>query len=74
MVIVDEAGAYLGSANFTGAGLGAKSGSRRNLEIGVWAKGPEWVSSLQALFDDFWMGESCEGCSFKANCPDPIRP
>src|SRR5262249_24356289 len=33
-VIVDAAWVYLGSANLTGAGLGAKAEGRRNFELG----------------------------------------
>jgi phosphatidylserine/phosphatidylglycerophosphate/cardiolipin synthase-like enzyme len=34
-VIVDARGMYLGSANLTGAGLGAKADGRRNFEMGI---------------------------------------
>src|SRR5438552_3618023 len=37
-VIVDARGMYLGSANLTGAGLGAKADGRRNFEWGVWTE------------------------------------
>jgi phosphatidylserine/phosphatidylglycerophosphate/cardiolipin synthase-like enzyme len=35
MIAVDGRALYLGSANFTGAGLGAKGDARRNFEMGV---------------------------------------
>src|SRR5688572_6477022 len=35
-VIVDCRAMYLGSANLTGAGLGAKGDEKRNFELGVW--------------------------------------
>lgn len=72
MVIVDGRNAYVGSANFTGAGLGAKKDHRRNLELGVVTSDPEWVGRIQALFDEFWMGNHCPDCAFRDRCPDPI--
>jgi len=72
MVIVDGRFAYLGSANFTGAGLGAKSQHRRNLELGVASRDPAFVGQLAALFDAFWIGEHCRECSYRTRCPDPI--
>ena len=73
MVIVDGAFAYCGSANFTGAGLGARAPERRNLEIGVISDEQPLVSALEAEFDRFWIGEHCERCGLRARCPDPIR-
>src|SRR5947207_10635567 len=37
-VIVDSASMYVGSANLTGAGLGAKGDGKRNFELGVWTR------------------------------------
>ena len=73
MVIVDDAFAYCGSANFTGAGLGAKSPDKRNLEIGVVSTDRSWVTQLASLFDQFWIGEVCDTCRLKHICPDPVR-
>ena len=73
MVIVDGVFAYCGSANFTGAGLGAKSPHKRNLEVGVVSTDPDWVRQLAALFDRFWIGEHCDDCKLRKICPDPIR-
>ena len=72
MVVVDGAFGYMGSANFTGAGLGAKSPRRRNLELGVASRNPDFVRQLAGLFDAFWIGEHCLECSFRSRCPDPI--
>lgn len=72
--IVDGGFAYLGSANFTGAGLGVKRQNRRNLELGVVTNDPQWVKHLETLFDAFWIGEYCADCAFQSRCPDPIRP
>jgi phosphatidylserine/phosphatidylglycerophosphate/cardiolipin synthase-like enzyme len=73
MVIVDGVRAYIGSANFTGAGLGARSTRRRNLEIGIWSSDPLLVSPIRDLFDEFWMGLHCWDCALRKKCPDPIR-
>ena len=72
MIIVDGTFAYLGSANFTGAGLGARSARRRNLELGVASREPTFVRHLATLFDAFWIGGHCRDCSFRSECPDPI--
>ena len=72
LVVVDGAFAYLGSANFTGAGLGARSQRKRNLELGVASRDPSFVRPLAALFDTFWIGEHCRDCALRDECPDPI--
>ncbi len=72
MVIVDGAFGYFGSANFTGAGLGAKKPGRRNLELGAVTDNPTWVRRLEDLFDRFWMGDFCRSCAYHNTCPDPI--
>ena len=72
MVIVDGRFAYLGSANFTGAGLGVKRAQRRNLELGVITEEPDWLEYLEALFDSFWIGTYCRDCAFSDSCSDPI--
>ena len=73
IVIVDGAFAYCGSANFTGAGLGVKSEHKRNLEVGVVSSDPAWVAELEALFDRFWIGDHCDDCRLRDECPDPVR-
>lgn len=73
LVIVDGRFGYCGSANFTGAGLGAKSARKRNLEVGVVSTDQGWVRQLIALFDRFWIGEYCDDCGLRDLCPDPVR-
>jgi phosphatidylserine/phosphatidylglycerophosphate/cardiolipin synthase-like enzyme len=73
IMIVDHRLAYCGSANFTGAGLGARSEAKRNLEIGVVSTDPDWIEALGQQFDAFWIGEHCDGCKLRDRCPDPIR-
>ncbi len=72
MVIVDGNFAYLGSANFTGAGLGAKSEQKRNLELGITSRDLKLVNKLHELFDTFWIGSYCRDCALRNDCPDPI--
>ncbi len=72
MVVVDGRKAYAGSANFTGAGLGAKKAGRRNLELGFVGEQPAWVGWLSGLFDGFWIGQRCKDCQRRNLCPDPI--
>ena len=73
IVVVDGKSAYLGSANFTGAGLGARSPARRNLEVGVFTTDGTWVRTLATMFDSFWMGQECRACGLRRACPSPIR-
>lgn len=73
MALVDGRFAYMGSANFTGAGLGAKGPDKRNFELGVVTRDPQEVEELSELFDQFWIGEHCPSCKRRELCPDPIR-
>lgn len=72
LVIIDGRTAYLGSANLTGAGIGAKASHRRNFEAGVLLREPALVADLMAYFDRLWIGEHCPGCGRRDVCPDPI--
>ena len=69
-VVVDGRFAYTGSANLTGAGLGAKSVNRRNFEAGLVTTDPALVRSIMDQFDAVWMGSRCAGCGRKAHCAD----
>lgn len=71
-IIVDGAAAYLGSANLTGAGLGAKAPERRNFEVGIWTHAPEIVARLVSLFSAVWDGVFCPGCGRASDCPAPL--
>jgi phosphatidylserine/phosphatidylglycerophosphate/cardiolipin synthase-like enzyme len=73
MVVVDGKRGYMGSANFTGAGLGVKRPARRNLEVGMVSRNQQFVARLASLFDHFWIGDDCAMCAFQQSCPDPIR-
>ncbi len=69
-VIVDGRAAYAGSANLTGAGLGAKSDRRRNFECGFLTDDPVLVGRIMEQFDNVWMGKFCADCGRKAHCAD----
>lgn len=71
-VIVDGAWAYLGSANLTGAGLGAKHKDARNFELGVVTEDFEVIDRVTALFESVWSGADCRTCRLHDVCPDPI--
>ena len=71
-VIIDGRLAYLGSANLTGAGIGAKNEHRRNFEAGILTDDPAIVSGLMEEIDTLWRGDYCQKCQLRAVCPDPI--
>jgi len=69
-VIVDGKRAYTGSANLTGAGMGAKSEKRRNFESGILTDDPTMVTAIMGQFDRVWAGNHCEPCERRRYCPD----
>jgi phosphatidylserine/phosphatidylglycerophosphate/cardiolipin synthase-like enzyme len=69
-IIVDGSFAYTGSANLTGAGMGAKSVQRRNFEAGFITREPHFVESIMEQFDSIWMGNRCKDCQRKKYCTD----
>ena len=69
-VIVDGRFAYSGSANLTGAGMGAKSGLRRNFESGFITTDPHLTELIMEQFDGVWMGRHCGECGRKKYCAD----
>ncbi len=72
MVAVDGEMLYLGSANFTGAGLGEKGAGRRNFEAGILTDDEWLLDELQGTFDAIWSGKSCAGCRLRQECPSPL--
>jgi len=72
-VIVDARTMYLGSANLTGAGLGAKADSRRNLEWGVWTTSPALIDGVCQQFNRLWEGQRCPSCRRHEVCPVPLE-
>ncbi|HXI60993.1 MAG TPA: phospholipase D family protein [Polyangia bacterium] len=71
-VVVDGAFLYLGSANWTGAGLGAKGAGRRNFELGFVTRDDALLDQVQQLFDQVWRGGECRGCKVRDLCPSPL--
>ena len=72
LVAIDGRLLYLGSANFTGAGLGAKGDGRRNFEIGLMTSDDVILDAAQARFDRIFSGKECAGCKLRGVCPKPI--
>jgi hypothetical protein len=64
---------YLGSANLTGAGLGAKGEGRRNFEMGIWTESAEMIEGVLDEFNMLWEGMRCEGCGRREVCPVPLE-
>ena len=72
IVVIDGVFAYAGSANLTGAGMGAKSDNRRNFENGIITDDPKLVSQILNQFDTVWMGANCKKCGRKEFCTERI--
>lgn len=72
-VVVDGAFAYTGSANLTGAGMGAKSEHRRNFEAGIITTDGEIIEKVMQQFDAVWCGQYCKPCGRKEYCADFAR-
>ncbi len=71
-VVVDGALLYRGSANWTGAGLGAKGAGRRNFELGILTDDAELLDEVQGLYDHIWRGGECGGCKLREACGAPL--
>jgi phosphatidylserine/phosphatidylglycerophosphate/cardiolipin synthase-like enzyme len=69
-VVVDGSFAYTGSANLTGAGMGAKSEHKRNFESGVITDDKVIVGKIMEQFDGIWRGTHCSKCKRKKFCAD----
>jgi len=72
-VVVDCSAMYLGSANLTGAGLGAKGDGRRNFELGIWTTSSALIDGVLEHFNALWEGRRCESCRRKEICPVPLE-
>jgi phosphatidylserine/phosphatidylglycerophosphate/cardiolipin synthase-like enzyme len=72
-VIIDARAMYLGSANLTGAGLGAKGAEKRNFEMGIWTESPAMIESVSDQFNRLWEGHCCAKCRRKDVCPVPLE-
>ena len=69
-VIIDGNFAYTGSANLTGAGMGAKSVHKRNFESGIITDDEVLVGKVMEQFDNIWRGTHCPQCKRKEFCAD----
>jgi phosphatidylserine/phosphatidylglycerophosphate/cardiolipin synthase-like enzyme len=71
MFIIDGETALIGSANLTGAGIGSKSDTRRNFEIGFLCENAAETAPFMSYFDSIWMGAHCAACGRRDLCPAP---
>jgi len=71
-VIVDGGLLYLGSANWTGAGLGAKGSGRRNFETGIVTDDAQLLDQIQSIYERIWSGGECAACKLRDVCPGPL--
>lgn len=72
-LIVDGRWMYLGSANLTGAGLGAKGARRRNFEAGIWTDQTDLIDAVADMLDRIFRGAECPTCGRKDHCPVPLE-
>ncbi|MBV8781377.1 MAG: phospholipase D family protein [Phycisphaerae bacterium] len=72
-IILDCRRMYLGSANLTGAGLGAKSDGRRNFEMGIWTESASLIDGVLEQFNELWEGHECGSCQRRDICPVPLE-
>lgn len=72
IVVFDYREAYIGSANLTGAGIGAKGANKRNFEAGILTDEFELVDAACEQFDSVWTGKHCKQCLRKDMCGAPI--
>ncbi|MBG86022.1 MAG: phosphatidylserine synthase [Verrucomicrobiales bacterium] len=70
--LIDGRVAYVGSANLTGAGMGAKSVRKRNFEAGFLTDEPDTIDRLMEFFDGFYLGDYCKDCGRREICPEPL--
>ena len=72
MIAIDGKLLYLGSANLTGAGLGAKGDGRRNFEMGILTDSESMLDAAQGRFDRIWRGSECGACTMRRDCDKPL--
>lgn len=71
-IIMDGRQAFIGSANLTGAGLGAKGTHKRNFEAGFLTTDAGHLREMMDWIDQLYLGEFCLKCQRRSVCPDPI--
>jgi len=72
-LIADGQWMYLGSANLTGAGLGAKSAARRNFEAGICTDQVELIDPVADMLEAVFSGNECDACGRRDHCPQPLE-
>ena len=72
-VLVDNRLLYVGSANFTGAGLGMKGKTRRNFELGVLTDEDAIMDRVTELYENIWSGRQCPRCGRREQCVVPLE-
>lgn len=72
LIVVDGATLYLGSANWTGAGVGARGSGKRNFELGIVTDDVALLDDAQALIERIWSGGECAACKLRDECPGPL--
>mgnify|MGYP001356999135 CR=1 FL=1 len=72
LVVVDARLVYVGSANWTGAGLGARGEGKRNFEMGILTEDDAVIDAVQASFDRVWSGAECARCRLRDRCEMPL--
>ena len=72
MMVFDYREAYIGSANLTGAGIGAKGANKRNFEAGILTDVPAILDAATEQFDSVWRGAHCKNCLRRDVCAAPI--
>lgn len=73
ILVFDYREVYVGSANLTGAGIGAKGANKRNFEAGILTDDFEMVDAACNQFDQVWTGKHCKNCLRRNVCGDPIK-
>ena len=68
IVMTDREIVYLGSANYTGAGLGGKSVRKRNFETGILVTEHDLINELADNFNKIFTKGYCADCHFNDDC------
>lgn len=72
LVVVDARLAYVGSANWTGAGLGVRGEGKRNFEMGIVTEDDAILDAVQESFERVWSGGECGACRLRDRCEMPL--
>lgn len=72
ILVGDGRWVFIGSANLTGAGLGAKHPDRRNFEAGWLSEDPGVIAQVLEFADAFYLGDHCRSCRLRDVCPEPL--